>query len=289
MGAALSYSEMVSAKGLIYDNRNTEMLLHIRDEEGPVAYQIFGREPDVIREAAAMLADRENVMLDINMGCPVPKVVKNGEGSALMKEPELAGRVIEAAVEGTGGKKPVTVKMRAGWDDDSINAVEMAKIAEQAGAAAVAVHGRTRMQFYTGAADHGIIKEVKENVGIPVIGNGDIKSAEDAKVMMDDTGCDAVMIGRGMLGNPWLFRELVCAWEGKPAPARPQREEIYEMIVRHYRLLSEEKGEKIAFPEMKKHVAWYVKGRRGAGDLKRRINYAGSADEMIEILNGFFF
>jgi tRNA-dihydrouridine synthase B len=279
---------MVSGKGLMYENVKTESLLHIRDDEGPVAFQIFGRDPVVMKDTARRLAGYGNVILDINMGCPVPKIVKNGEGSALMKEPELAGEVIRAVVEGTDGAKPVTVKMRAGWDEDHLNAPELAKIAEQAGASAVTVHGRTRMQYYTGKADRSIIKKVKESVSIPVIGNGDIMCAEDAVSMMEETGCDAVMIGRGMQGNPWIFRDMALAWEGKPVPDRPSDEEIFAMIMRHFELLSEEKGERIAFPEMKKHVYWYVKGRHGANEIKRRINAVTSAGEMREILYSYF-
>ena len=288
MGAALCFSEMVSGKGLMYENVKTESLLHIRGDEGPVAFQIFGRDPVVMKDTARRLAGCGNVILDINMGCPVPKIVKNGEGSALMKEPELAGEVIRAVVEGTDGAKPVTVKMRAGWDEDPLNAPELAKIAEQAGASAVTVHGRTRMQYYTGKADRSIIKKVKESVSIPVIGNGDIMCAEDAVSMMEETGCDAVMIGRGMQGNPWIFRDMALAWEGKPVPDRPSDEEIFAMIMRHFELLSEEKGERIAFPEMKKHVYWYVKGRHGANEIKRRINAVTSAGEMREILYSYF-
>ena len=288
MGAALCFSEMVSGKGLMYENVKTESLLHIREDEGPVAFQIFGRDPVVMKQTARRLAGCGNVILDINMGCPVPKIVKNGEGSALMREPELAGEVIRAVVEGTDGAKPVTVKMRAGWDEDSINAPQLAKIAEQAGASAVTVHGRTRTQFYEGRADRDIIKRVKDSVSIPVIGNGDIMCAEDAMSMMEETGCDAVMIGRGMQGNPWIFRDLVLAWEGRPPAGRPDEREVFSMIMKHFALLSEEKGERIAFPEMKKHVYWYVKGRHGANEIKRRVNAVTSAAEMREILSSYF-
>ncbi len=288
MGAALCCSEMVSAKGLLYGNVKTEELLYISGDEGPVAFQIFGGEPEVIRETAARLSERDNVILDINMGCPVPKVVRNGEGSALMKTPELAGEVIKAAVDGTAGAKPVTVKIRAGWDAGHINAPEIAVIAEEAGASAVTVHGRTRAQMYSGSADRSVIKKVKESTDIPVIGNGDIYSAADALAMMEETGCDAVMIGRGMLGDPWIFRELSAAWRGEPAPEKPSRAEIYGMILRHFDMLAGLKGEKRAFPEMKKHIAWYMKGMRGAGAVKRRVNTAGSAEEMREILREFF-
>lgn len=303
MGAALTFSEMVSGKGLMYGNRNTEDLLYIRPEEGPTGFQIFGREPDVMQQTARSLAGRGNVVLDINMGCPVPKIVKNGEGSALMKEPKLAGRIVKAVCQGAregarqlnppdgGGigsavisAKPVTVKMRAGWDDDSINALEVALACEEAGAAAVTIHGRTRMQYYSGEANRDIIRQVKRELTIPVIGNGDVFSAEEAVRMMDETGCDGVMIARGALGNPWIFREAKALWKGIPAPAKPRLDEIYEMMRRHFRMLMEDKGEKRAVFEMRKHVGWYMKGQPHATELRRRVNMINTAEELESVL-----
>lgn len=311
MGAALTLSEMVSGKGLMYGNRNTEDLLYIRPEEytsyredgdcsekkterkdSNVGFQIFGREPDVMEWTAKALADRDNAVLDINMGCPVPKIVKNGEGSALMKEPELAGKIVAAVCRGAaeGAKelaaasKPVTVKMRAGWDDDQINAVEVAMACEEAGAAAVTIHGRTRMQYYSGAANRDIIRQVKRELSIPVIGNGDIFSAGAAVSMMEETGCDGVMIARGALGNPWIFREAKALWEGKPVPAKPQLDEIYDMMRRHFMMLMEDKGEKRAVFEMRKHVGWYMKGQPHATELRRTVNMINTAEELERVL-----
>ena len=216
MGAGLVYTEMVSAKGLYYKDKNTDKLLEISRAEGPAAFQIFGSEPDMIRYAAGALADRENVLLDINMGCPVPKIVRNGEGSALLKDPDLVFRLVEAAVAVAG--KPVTAKIRIGWSSESINGVEVAKAVEAAGAAAVAVHGRTREQFYSGRADWSVIRKIREQVSIPVIGNGDVMSGEDAIRMMEETGCHFVMIARGAMGNPWIFREAKALFDHRVEP-----------------------------------------------------------------------
>lgn len=284
MGASLTYSEMISAKGLIYNNKNTENLLYIKPDEGPVAFQIFGHEPDVIRQAAERLADRKNVLLDINMGCPVPKIVKNGEGSALMKDVNLVYDIVRAAVDGTDGKKPVTVKMRKGFDEGSINAPEVAKACEAAGAAAVTVHGRTREQYYSGKADWNIIADVKKSVGIPVIGNGDIFSAEDAVRMMKMTGCDGVMVARGALGNPWIFREIRSVFEGGEEIGKPTDREVFDLMIRHYEMLVEEKGEKRAVFEMRKHVAWYIKGMYKATELRRKVNTVTSGTELRKLL-----
>lgn len=282
MGAALVYTEMVSGKGLMYNNQNTESLLRIHPEEKPVAIQIFGAEPAVIAYTARELSARENVILDINMGCPVPKVVKNGEGSALMKNPELVFQVVEAAVKNAG--KPVTVKIRSGWNEHSINATEVARAAEAAGAAAVAVHGRTREQFYTGKADWSVIADVVKGVDIPVIGNGDLFTAEDALAMMDQTGCDYVMFARGAQGNPWIFREAVALLEGRPKPNPPTTSEKIAMLLHHLDLAIKEKGERVAVMEMRKHVGWYLKGEHGAAAIKRDANQASTAAELRGLL-----
>ncbi len=277
-GAAMVYSEMISAKGLWYRDKNTERLLYMYEDEGPVALQLFGSEPEIMSFAAAKLEERRNVILDVNMGCPVPKVVKNGEGSALLKNPELAGRIIEAMVKETG--KPVTAKIRMGWDESSVNAVEVAKILEQAGASAVAVHGRTREQYYTGKADWDIIREVKQAVKIPVIGNGDIFSGRDALDMIEQTGCDFVMIARGALGNPWIFAEAKALWEGKEPPKAPDAREKREMLEKHFCDLLELKGEYAAVREMRKHTGWYLKGMPGAAAMRREINQITDAQEL---------
>ena len=284
MGAALVYTEMVSGKGLMYNNKNTEGLLRIYEEEKPVAIQIFGREAEVIAYTARELASRENVILDINMGCPVPKVTKNGEGSAMMKDPKNIYRVVEAAVR--NASKPVTVKIRSGWDANSINAVEVAKMAEAAGAAAVAVHGRTRDQFYTGKADWSVISDVVRSVSIPVIGNGDIFHGEDALAMLEQTGCDYVMIARGALGNPWIFREAVALYEGRPKPEPPTTEEKVAMLIRHLDLAVAEKGERVAVMELRKHVGWYLKGEHGATAVRRAANQVATAVEFRSLLEG---
>lgn len=277
-GAAMVYSEMISAKGLWYRDKNTERLLYMYEDEGPVALQLFGSEPEIMSFAAAKLEERRNVILDVNMGCPVPKVVKNGEGSALLKNPELAGRIIEAMVKETG--KPVTAKIRMGWNESSVNAVEVAKILEQAGASAVAVHGRTREQYYTGNADRDIIREVKQAVKIPVIGNGDIFSGRDALDMIEQTGCDFVMIARGALGNPWIFAEAKALWEGKEPPKAPDAREKREMLEKHFCDLLELKGEYAAVREMRKHTGWYLKGMPGAAAMRREINQITDAQEL---------
>lgn len=282
MGAALTYSEMVSGKGLLCSNEKTERLLFIGPEEGKVAFQIFGSEPAVIEKTAEILRSRDNVILDINMGCPVPKVVKNGEGSALLKDLDLLYRVTEACVRKAG--KPVTVKIRKGWDRDSVVAVEAAKAAEAAGVAAVTVHGRTRDQFYTGDADWEIIAKVKAAVGIPVIGNGDIFDGETAVRMPEETGCDLVMVGRGMLGNPWIFRDALALWKGEEKPPRPTKEEKCHMMLRHYDLIEREKGEYAAVREMRKHVGWYLKGESHATAVRRAVNKAGTSEELKSII-----
>ena len=283
-GAALVYSEMVSAKGLWYKDKNTGKLLEILEGESPVAYQLFGHEPEIMAFAARELDGCGNVIFDINMGCPVPKIVKNGEGSALMKNPDLAHDVVAAAVKNTS--KPVTVKIRAGWDTNSINAVEMAHAVSAAGAAAIAVHGRTREQYYTGKADWSVIAAVKRAVDIPVIGNGDVTDAQSGLRMMEETGCDFVMIGRGALGNPWIFSELNAAWRGEPLPSPPTKEEKKQMMLRHFNDVLDLKGEYVAVREMRKHVGWYLKGVPGAAAFRGRINQISSAEELRRAIEG---
>lgn len=278
MGASLCYSEMVSGKGLLYNNKKTEDLLAISPDETKVAYQIFGAEPEVMAKTAQLLNDRKNDILDINMGCPVPKVVKNGEGSALLKEPALVYDIVKSVVNNTD--KPVTVKIRMGWDDNNINCVDIAKIIEKAGASAVALHGRTREQYYTGKANWQAIKEVKENVEIPVIGNGDIFTAADVMQMLEKTGCDFVMIGRGMLGNPWIFRECMALWNDGVTLAKPTLEEKKQMMLRHLEDECVAKGEKVAVREMRKFIAWYTKGMHGSAKFRTAINSIDDVGEL---------
>ncbi|MDD2217550.1 MAG: tRNA dihydrouridine synthase DusB [Eubacteriales bacterium] len=281
-GAAMVYSEMISAKGMYYNDKNTECLLYIYEEERPTALQIFGSEPQMIAYAANELKERKNSILDINMGCPVPKIVKNGEGSALMKSPDLVYRLVEAAVKNAG--KPVTVKIRKGFDDNCISAVRVAKAAEAAGAAAVAVHGRTREQYYSGKADWDIIKAVKHAVSVPVIGNGDIFCGEDALSMLKETGCDFVMIARGAQGNPWIFRQAVALWKGEEKSAPPTLEEKKNIMIKHLEDELVLKGEYCAVREMRKHVGWYLKGVHGSAAFRGSINKITNADEFLEAI-----
>lgn len=282
-GAGLLCMEMISAKALIYGNRNTKQLLEIHPEEYPVSLQLFGSDPEIMSEAAKRIEDRPFQILDINMGCPVPKVVKNGEGSALMNDPGLVRRIVEKVSRAI--QKPVTVKIRKGFDDQHVNAVEIARIAEDAGASAVAVHGRTREQYYSGKADWDIIRQVKEAVSIPVIGNGDVVSGSSALAMMEETGCDGVMIGRGAQGNPWIFSDLL-EYErtGKLRP-RPGVDEIREMMLRHARLQIRYKGEYLGIREMRKHVSWYTKGLPGSARLREAINQVESYEELEQLLS----
>lgn len=281
-GASLTYTEMVSAKGLYYGDRKTPQLTYIPESAGPAAIQIFGSEPDVIEFAASRLDSLPNVLLDINMGCPVPKVVKNGDGSALMKDPDLVCDVVKAAVKGSS--KPVTVKIRKGFTDTEINAVEVAKAAEAGGASAVAVHGRTRPQYYSGKADWNIIREVKNAVNITVIGNGDVFTAEDGIRMLDETGCDLVMVGRGAMGNPWLFRDLRRALDGSPPEPAPSGREKTAMMIRHLEMLAAFKGETTGVREFRKFVVHYTKGLRGSARVRRAVNEADTVERMKEIL-----
>lgn len=281
-GASLTYTEMVSAKGLYYGDRKTPLLTYIPDGAGPAAIQIFGSEPDVMEYAAAKLDSLPNVILDINMGCPVPKVVRNGDGSALMQNPDLVHDVVAAAVKGS--TKPVTVKIRKGFTDDNINAAEVARAAEAGGAAAVAVHGRTRPQYYTGTADWSIIQEVKKAVGITVIGNGDVFSGEDGIRMMDQTGCDLVMVGRGAMGNPWIFRDLRNALEGREPEPAPTGREKTAMMLRHLEMLTQLKGETTGVREFRKFVVYYTKGLPGSARVRRAVNDADTVERMKDIL-----
>ena len=281
-GAGLVCMEMVSAKGILYNNKNTESLLEIHPEEMPASLQLFGSDPKMVSEMAKRIEERPFAILDINMGCPVPKVVKNGEGSALMKNPKLVFELVSAVVKAI--EKPVTVKIRKGFDDDHINAVEIAKIIEEAGAAAVAVHGRTREQYYSGKADWDIIRQVKEAVTIPVIGNGDVNSGEKAIAMREQTGCDGIMIARGAQGNPWIFSELLEYERSGTLPPRPSVEEIKKTMLRHARLQLKFKGDFIGMREMRKHVAWYTKGIHGAARFRELINKVETYEELENIL-----
>lgn len=274
--------EMVSAKAIMYKNRNTQELLTIDPKEPPVSLQLFGSEPDVIAEVAKQIEERPFDILDINMGCPVPKIVNNGEGSALMKNPLLAGKIIEKTVRAI--KKPVTVKIRKGFDENHVNAVEMAKIAQESGATAVAVHGRTREQFYSGKADWEIIREVKESVHIPVIGNGDLQCAEDVIAMQEQTGCDGFMIGRGAQGNPWIFKQILHFFETGQPLAKPSIDEVAAMILRHAQMMEAYKGEYIGIREIRKHAAWYTAGYPNSARLRELINGVESYSALEKLL-----
>lgn len=281
-GAGLVCMEMVSAKGILYNNKNTESLLEIHPDEMPASLQLFGSDPKIVSEMAKRIEERPFAILDINMGCPVPKVVRNGEGSALMKNPKLVFELVSAVVKAI--EKPVTVKIRKGFDEQHVNAVEIAKIIEEAGAAAIAVHGRTREQYYSGKADWEIISKVKDAVSIPVIGNGDVTSGERAIAMREQTGCDGVMIARGAQGNPWIFSELTAYEQTGTLPPSPSLGEIKKTMLRHAALQLEYKGEYLGIREMRKHVAWYVKGLHGAARLRDAINKVETYEELENIL-----
>ena len=284
-GAGLLCMEMVSAKAILYKNKNTESLLTIDERECPVSLQLFGSEPDIISQIAHEIEERPFDILDLNMGCPVPKIVNNGEGSALMKNPRLAGEIIEKTARAI--KKPVTVKIRKGFDDNHVNAVEMAKIAEASGATAIAVHGRTREQYYSGKADWDIIRQVKEAVSIPVIGNGDLLTAEDVIAMYEQTGCDGFMIARGAQGNPWIFKQILHYFETGEHLRKPSFTEVKEMILRHAKMMQEYKGEYIGMREIRKHAAWYTAGYPNSAKLRVLINEVETYDELEACLNKF--
>ena len=281
-GAALTYTEMVSCKGMWYGDRNTGKLLYTYRDEQPVGYQIFGHEPEVMAYAAREISSMPGKLIDINFGCPVPKIVKNGEGSALLKNPDLIYDIVAAVVKNTD--KPVTAKIRTGWDKDSINVVEVAHAISAAGASAMAVHARTREQYYSGKADWSMIASVKRAVDIPVIGNGDVTDGKAAISMMDETGCDLVMIGRGALGNPWIFREALAAWRGEEIPLQPSKDEKKAMMISHLEDLTELKGEYAAVREMRKHVGWYLKGVPGAAAFRGMVNNITDSNELIKAI-----
>ncbi len=278
MGAGLVCSEMVSAKAITYKNRNTAALLRIDPHEHPVSLQIFGSEPEVMAEAAAMIRDVPYDILDVNMGCPVPKVAGNGEGSALMRRPELVEQIVRALTQAVD--RPVTIKTRKGFDDDHINAVEVALAAQEGGAAAAAIHGRTRQQYYAGNADWSVIAAVKEALHIPVFGNGDVTSPKDALALAEETGCDGIMIGRAARGNPWLFHRTLQFLQTGEDPGRPTPRQIQEMILRHARMEIDEKGESTAIRQMRGHVAWYTAGLKGSAKLRARVNEAKTYDDL---------
>ncbi len=285
MGCGLVYSEMVSAKGILYENKNTTELLRVAAEERPAAVQLFGSDPEILGAMARKIERYPIDVIDVNMGCPAPKIVKNGEGSALTKTPELVGKIVRALAEAQ--KKPVTIKIRKGFDDAHLNAAEIARIAEANGAAAVAVHGRTREQYYSGKADWDCIREVKRAVNIPVIGNGDVFTPQDAERLLDETGCDAVMVGRGAQGNPWIFRRILRYLQTGELLPEPTAEERIEKALRHAKMLVEYKGEYIGVREMRKHTAWYMKGLPGAAELRGKLNAAADLAGMERLLREY--
>ena len=286
MGAGMVCMEMVSAKAISYNNKNTVDLLKVEESERPASLQLFGSEPELIGEVVKKIDHRNYDVLDFNMGCPVPKVVNNGEGSALMKNPDLAFRIMEQLVKNS--TKPVTVKFRKGFDSEHINAVEIAKAAEAAGVDAVAVHGRTRAQYYSGEADWDIIRQVKEAVSIPVIGNGDVTSPEKAKELIDRTGCDGIMIGRGAEGNPWIFKQVVHYLETGEILDPPSPAEKKALAIRHAELMLKYKGEHIAIQEMRKHLAWYTAGMPNSSRFRGRINTMTTMGELLEGVSEIF-
>ncbi len=283
MGCNMLYTEMVSAKAILYKNKNTKELLNIDKNEHPVGVQLFGSDPDIMAQIAAQVEEGECDFIDINMGCPVPKIVNNGEGSALLKQPKLVEEILTKMVKAVN--KPVTVKIRKGFENGTVYAVEIAKIAESCGVSAIAVHGRTREQYYSGKADWDVIKDVKKAVKIPVIGNGDIFSAEDAKAMKEYTGCDGLMVARGARGNPWIFREIKEYLENGNIIDKPTINDIREMIIRHAKMLVDYKGEYTGIREMRKHIAWYTAGLPHSAELRRMCNQIETMENLIETVN----
>lgn len=283
MGAGLLFTEMVSSKGLYYGDKKTAVLSSVDEREGDTALQIFGSDPIIMGEVVRRhLNSREDIkMIDINMGCPAPKIVKNGDGSALMKNPKLVREIVRSVVDAS--EKPVSLKIRKGWDDDNINGVEIAKIAEDEGISLLTVHGRTREMFYSGEADWDYIREVKESVKIPVIGNGDIFTPEDALKMVEETNCDGVAIGRGVMGNPWIFKRINNLLKGIE-DREPTKEEKIDMAIRHMDLVCKLKGEKVGVREMKKHIGWYIKGMENSTDMRDIINRLNDREEIIDKL-----
>ena len=286
LGAGLVCMEMVSAKAIYYNNKNTDSLMEIHPDEGAASLQLFGSDPVILSEMAKRIEVRPHAFLDINMGCPVPKVVNNGEGSALMKDPKLVEEILTALVKAT--QKPVTVKIRKGFDESHVNAVEIAKIAESCGVAAVAVHGRTREQYYSGRADWDIIRQVKEAVSIPVLGNGDVDSPEKAEQMLRETGCDGVMIGRAAQGNPWIFREVTEYLREGTIHAGPTNAEKKALILRHAALQLQCKGEYIGVREMRKHLSWYTFGLPGSAKFRQQINTMETMEQLVESVERIF-
>lgn len=284
-GCDILYTEMISAKGLYYNNKNTGPLLMTTEKEKPIGVQLFGSDSELLADMANKIEDRGFAFVDVNMGCPVPKIVNNGEGSALMKDPKLIGDIVSAMVKKC--RLPITIKIRSGFDEEHINAPEIAHIAEVSGASAIAVHGRTRSQYYSGHADWDVIRQVKERVTIPVIGNGDINNVFDVIKMREQTGCDGFMIGRGARGNPWIFDEIKTYLETGEIKARPDLYEIRDMMLRHARLMIEYKGEFTGIHEMRKHVAWYSAGFKDSSKLRNLINQVETYDEMVELLDRY--
>ena len=284
-GCGMLYTEMINAKALCYDDENTKKMLNLEDDGHPVAVQIFGSDPEYMGKAAAIMNQYTNDILDINMGCPAPKVIKNGDGSALMRNPKLAAEVLTAVVKNS--EKPVTLKIRKGWDDNSVNALEIAKIAEECGISALAIHGRTREQFYSGKADWDIIAEIKQSINIPVIGNGDVFDVQDAVNMLEKTKCDAIMIGRGSQGNPWIFNRINHYMKTGEVLPEPTLEEKISTAIKHMNLAVAEHGEYVAVREMRKHIGWYLKGLKNSAKYRDQINKITDYKEVISMLEEY--